>query len=28
VADAGHFGDDPGVTRELVVATDRFVTHR
>jgi proline iminopeptidase len=28
VADAGHFGDDPGVTRELLVATDRFATHR
>jgi proline iminopeptidase len=28
VEDAGHFGDDPGVTHELIVATDRFATPR
>jgi proline iminopeptidase len=28
VEDAGHFGDDPALTHELIVATDRFATHR
>jgi proline iminopeptidase len=26
VDDAGHAGDDPGLTRELVRATDRFAS--
>jgi proline iminopeptidase len=28
VEDAGHFGDDPGLTHQLIVATDRFAPHR
>ena len=26
VENAGHAGDDPGLTRELIRATDRFAT--